>query len=524
MNEVITSDRRLTLESARRLFEEFVPAAVLNSYRLPGVGSKDRVVVGISGGADSAVLAIFSAIYLSPRYDVQYLFTDTGAEPSSCHETLDALEGMLGIKIERLRPEKDLFGLIESYDGFLPGTKARYCTRELKIKPLLEFLSKEDRKTVSLAGIRYDEQHRDGLSLQYSMETQSAAFPFIDLKINRQAVFSILDRTVGIPSTYAYRSRSGCYLCFFQRNSEYLGLLHHDPEAYLTAEQLEKLSPDDMARWDLMPASLSEAGLRGYYPVPSFVDVRTKHAAPPGTQTPPQELKRKSNTQQVDLFEVDDSVPEEMQVLFAAYALYCNDGLSLYGGSEFTPGVYWQEFVAFSTSISGLKTATANFHKFRQNTPMPHIDPGDMKIVIAKLEFPKDTLDLLPPSEGSYTWKSKVSLRQLRQVAGYINQSLEYAEVARRIQGYTDVINSSSSASRDKQLAAEEGMVLIEQIKKLGKPAGRLVWEGVYQPASIAEGITQLDLLGVGKESTIRPAREGVEYDEVPTACFACSI
>lgn len=58
--------------------------------------------------------------------------------------------------------------------------------------------------------------------------------------------------------------------------------------------------------------------------------------------------------------------------MYAAYALYTDDTLAWHGGREFTPGVYWQEFVTFSTSLTGIKSALNNYYKFKMTTPIQY--------------------------------------------------------------------------------------------------------------------------------------------------------
>ena len=61
--------------------------------------SKTRHVLGISGGKDSAALAI----YIKDRYPeiskkMEYFFTDTGAELKEIYEFLDRLKHFLILK------------------------------------------------------------------------------------------------------------------------------------------------------------------------------------------------------------------------------------------------------------------------------------------------------------------------------------------------------------------------------------------------------------------------------------------
>lgn len=505
------------------IFERYVSSDVLAEYRLPISDYRARVIVGLSGGADSSVLALFAAVYLARHYpNIEYLFTDTKAEPDSCYETLDKLERLLGISIKRVTPEKGLFDRINEYNGFLPNTSARWCTRELKVDPLKVYITQSTNSggVVSLAGIRFDEADREGVSFQYSMENKGAAFPFIDLKITKEVVFSILSETIGIPATYAFRSRSGCFSCFFQRNAELLGMLVNDPQAYAKTESFEKLSPADEARWNTPPTSLASLGIRGYYPVPAFVDIRKAERAP---ERQPGALKPAKTNPTPDLFDSDPSPEVEEDELFAAFALYTDDRLGLFGGRQFTPGVYWQEFITISTSLSGLKTSLGTYYKFKKTTPMPHYDVDDLRIVIAQLRFPRGTIDKAPPGRESFTWKSNVSLKQLRHLATHCLTTLERLDLDRR---YSDAVALMRTAGNmdDARDAAEEVLATRALLDKAPPATGRVIWEGIYTPTVEVSAAVQLQLDGISVDSTIKPAREGLEFDEVPRACIACSL
>ena len=71
-----------------------------------------------------------------------------------------------------------------------------------------------------------------------------ATYPFIDDGIVKSDVLRILEDSVGIPDYYRWRSRSGCYFCFFQRRDEWIGLAENHPELFERAKQYEKVDPD----------------------------------------------------------------------------------------------------------------------------------------------------------------------------------------------------------------------------------------------------------------------------------------
>lgn len=195
-----------------------------------------RHVLGLSGGKDSAALAIhIKDRYPSIHEKVEYFFSDTGAELQEVYDFLDKLEAYLGKEIIRLSSGKDFDHWLKLRYGYLPSPQQRWCTQTMKIKPFEEFVG--DDLVVSYIGIRADE-HREGYISH--RETIKAVFPFIEDGLARDDIFRILEDSVGIPEYYKWRSRSGCYFCFFQRQDEWLGLKRNHPELFERAKAYEQ--------------------------------------------------------------------------------------------------------------------------------------------------------------------------------------------------------------------------------------------------------------------------------------------
>src|SRR5690554_590008 len=194
-----------------------------------------RHVLGISGGKDSAALAIYiKEHYPAIHEKIEYFFTDTGAELVEVYSFLDKLEAFLGKEIIRLNSEKTFEEWLEEHNQFLPSPRQRWCTRAMKIKPFEGFIG--DDPVISYIGIRADE-NREGYISQ--KETIKAVFPFIEDRLIRDDIFQILEDTIGIPEYYKWRSRSGCYFCFFQQQGEWLGLKRNHPELFEKAKSFE---------------------------------------------------------------------------------------------------------------------------------------------------------------------------------------------------------------------------------------------------------------------------------------------
>ena len=112
----------------------------------------------------------------------------------------------------------------------------------LKIKPLEEWIG--DDETVSYVAIRADEKNRKGhISSKPNITTR---FPFIDDNLEHADILRILDESgIGLPDYYEWRTRSGCYFCFFQRKSEWVGLADKHPDLFKQAVAIEQKVMND---------------------------------------------------------------------------------------------------------------------------------------------------------------------------------------------------------------------------------------------------------------------------------------
>lgn len=191
-----------------------------------------RHVLGISGGKDSAALAL----YLRDRIpQMEYFFCDTGAELPETYEYLVRLEAALGKPIARLNSDRSFDHWLKVFQGALPSPQMRWCTKNLKIKPLEAWIGNDP--TVSYVAIRADENRLGYLSTKPNITT---VFPFREDGIDTDGVMRILDSFgAGLPSYYEWRTRSGCYFCFFQRKHEWIGLADRHPELFEQAVAYE---------------------------------------------------------------------------------------------------------------------------------------------------------------------------------------------------------------------------------------------------------------------------------------------
>lgn len=201
----------------------------------------ERHVLGLSGGRDSAALAVYVRQTM-PDIDVEYFFTDTGKELPEVYEFLGRLEGFLGKPILRLNPRRDFDFWLREYDNFLPSPQTRWCTRQLKLAPFEQWvrpmLDAGD-KVFSYVAIRADEEYREGYTSKHP--NLKVSIPFREAGIDKAGVLEILESSgVGLPRYYDWRSRSGCTFCFFQQKIEWVRLRERHPDAYEDAKTYEK--------------------------------------------------------------------------------------------------------------------------------------------------------------------------------------------------------------------------------------------------------------------------------------------
>jgi hypothetical protein len=193
-----------------------------------------RHLLGISGGKDSAALAI----YMRDRVpEMEYFFADTGAELPETLEFVDQMEAYLGKPITRINGGRDFEHYLKLNGNNLPTAHFRWCTASLKLKPFEEYVGNEP--VISYVAIRADEQHRTGyISTKPNI---TARYPFKEDGLDIEDVKKILDDSgLGMPKYYEWRSRSGCYFCFYQRKIEWIGLHENHPELFEAAKKFEK--------------------------------------------------------------------------------------------------------------------------------------------------------------------------------------------------------------------------------------------------------------------------------------------
>ena len=80
----------------------------------------------------------------------------------------------------------------------------------------------------------------------------------IEDDIDHEGVLRILsDAGIGLPSYYEWRTRSGCYFCFYQRKAEWIGLADRHPDLFERAIAIEAISVSASACARRVPVGVS---------------------------------------------------------------------------------------------------------------------------------------------------------------------------------------------------------------------------------------------------------------------------
>lgn len=201
-----------------------------------------RHIVNLSGGKDSTALAIFLRDKIS---QLEYLFCDTHKELPETYEYLDRLAAYLQRPITRLNAQRGFDHWLDMYGGMLPSARVRWCTRKLKIEPFEAYVG--DDTVWSYVGIRADEGRSGYISTKANIHP---VLPFKEFGLGIGDVERLLETSgLGLPSYYAWRQRSGCTFCFFQRTGEWIGLLEHHPDLFAEAQAYENERGGEQFRW-----------------------------------------------------------------------------------------------------------------------------------------------------------------------------------------------------------------------------------------------------------------------------------
>ena len=202
----------------------------------------ERIVVGVSGGKDSTATCLHLIEQGFAKGDFDRVFLDVGWEHSETYRYLDELEKTIGpivrlrqhVKVKKehqeivneiekdLGHESDFVRYMVRWADF-PSYFRKWCTRELKLKPLKRYLRALEFEPINAIGIRWAESKKRAEYSEWEWNKHLDVYSYRPiLKWSYEDVIAI-HRRFGLspnPLYLKHSDRVGCYPCIYTRKDE----------------------------------------------------------------------------------------------------------------------------------------------------------------------------------------------------------------------------------------------------------------------------------------------------------------
>lgn len=193
-----------------------------------------KYVVSYGGGVNSTALIIF---LIQNKHPLDYVvFADTGDEMP---ETYDYLHHMK----KYLYTHKIPFQIVKVPNGdslsdrclrrrVIPSQVWRWCTRDMKVRPIYRFYRSLNCHVYQYMGIDYDEWYR---MKDPTEDYVTNVFPLVDYKIGRQGCIELIEKA-GLPIPV----KSGCFFCPFNNIERWKEVYDKHPDLFEFARKMEE--------------------------------------------------------------------------------------------------------------------------------------------------------------------------------------------------------------------------------------------------------------------------------------------
>lgn len=186
-----------------------------------------RRYLSYGGGVNSTALML---LLRDEGIDFEAVYADHGADWPETREYVDMLIRQ-GWPITVLQTRRDGLPLYDYYESYsmMPFRMMRHCTTHFKVLPLQAYIQPP---CIQYIGYSADEAHRAQRFIEAEgIETE---FPLIERGIGRQGCKDLIS-THGLPVPM----KSGCFICPFQRPSQWRELQTKHPDLMCKARALE---------------------------------------------------------------------------------------------------------------------------------------------------------------------------------------------------------------------------------------------------------------------------------------------
>lgn len=201
-------------------------------------------IISFSGGRSSAYM---TSRLLAEGGDYMILFANTGKEHPETLQFIQRLSNWWNheviwieycpvnkfkiVNYETAAQNGEPFKHLIEKRKYLPNALARFCTSDLKIKPIIKYLKSigiEDYNNIM--GIRYDEPNRWGkLLLNQQKERYFNVLPMVEWKTTKQDVTDYWNLNKDI-DLKIQSEQGNCDLCFLKGKRKLVNLIKNNPE------------------------------------------------------------------------------------------------------------------------------------------------------------------------------------------------------------------------------------------------------------------------------------------------------
>ncbi len=199
-----------------------------------------KTLLSFSGGKDSTALLLYAKEQgVLELADVVYC--DTGWENPITYEYIQYVGDALGKQIITLQPELGFVEMAKKKKRF-PSSQARFCTEELKLKPMKKYIEQFLPDCEIWVGVRAEEsQSRAKLPERAFADYYDCDMYRPILKWSWQEVFDIMKRH-GIEPNPLYKNgmkRVGCFPCIMAGHDELRNMFERYPESLQRLQDAE---------------------------------------------------------------------------------------------------------------------------------------------------------------------------------------------------------------------------------------------------------------------------------------------
>jgi 3'-phosphoadenosine 5'-phosphosulfate sulfotransferase (PAPS reductase)/FAD synthetase len=211
--------------------------------------------LSFGGGVNSVAMML---MLLDQKDDFEAIFVNHGTDWPETYEYFEMFQGWLVEHGHRpitvLKPNQTAYddeytNLYEYSMAFkmVPSGFMRWCTARFKMQPIKSYI---ETPCFMLIGIDVGESKRAKISSIGGVENR---WPLIENDIDREGCKQIItDHGLPVPM------RSGCFICPFQRNSQWIELRNLHPELFCKAVALEDANAEYRAEKGKAPMTISQ--------------------------------------------------------------------------------------------------------------------------------------------------------------------------------------------------------------------------------------------------------------------------